>query len=395
MIELFRECGLKADEIYREQADNAAEFTQIACDLLDFWNLPERVSIDGLWDIAASGGLTGIGDQSKPGLIPLYSGNAVRIVAHLWSDAADRLHQHDWTGAFQVIEGRSFNAVFGFETRGELAEFAFGPIDRRGFDIFERGRVQPVTEGESLIHSVVYANKPGLAISLRVASEGTKGAVEYLRPGLRCPSHRRRDADAAQIDLLSQALQLGEKIYAQRFGLLAARLDDAGLLRLLDAACFDGLPVPDEIAGLAAERLPAGGILLASLDDIERSDKTRELLGEQDDPVVRDFICSLFHSDTRAELAETIRHAGHNDPVVTAGRSLAALLIDIESGPLPPPAVSQALGEIALTGDFRQGIEAMKASSAGDPHLDDHAAFLAQVFEAMEEAPVFRSLFKA
>ena len=395
MIELFRECGLTADRIYREQAGSASEFAQIACDLLEGWSLPEKVSVDRLWEGSASGGLTGIGDQSKPGLIPLYSGDAVRIVAHLWSDAADRLHQHDWTGAFQVIEGRSFNAVFDFETRGELAEFGFGPIARREFDIFESGRVQPVTEGESLIHSVVYANKPGLAISLRVAGEGTKGAVEYLRPGLRCPSHRRRGADAAQIDLLSQALQLGEEVYDRRFASLAKALDDAGLLRLLDTACFDGLPIPDDVAGLAAERLPAGGILLASLDDIERSDKTRELLGEHEDPIVRDFICSLFHSDTRAELAGTIRHAGHDDPVVTAGRSLAALLIDEESGALPPSSVIHALGEIALTGDFDQAVDAMKASSAGDPHLDDHAAFLAQAFQAMEEAPVFRSLFRA
>jgi hypothetical protein len=356
--------------------------------------LHQKISLEHFWDAAAKGSLAGIGDQSKPGLIPLYAGDAVRIVAHLWSDAADRLHQHDWTGAFQVIAGRSFNSVFDFESQGELAEFAFGPITRRGFKVFEPGHIQPVSEGEALIHSVVYPGKPGLAISLRVAGDAAKGAIEYLRPGLRCPSHRRRSADAVQLDLLSQALQLGEDVYAEQFAALAAELDDAALLRLLDTACFDGLTVPGDVAAIAADRLPAGGILLASLDDIERSDKTRELLGEHDDPAVRDFICALFHSESRAELAETLGAAGHALPVANAGQSLAAILIDTDEGPMPPAHVLSALGEIALTGAFEESVAAMRGAGEGDPHLDDHAAFLVNAFAAMEEAPIFRGLFR-
>ncbi|WP_421786403.1 hypothetical protein [Hyphobacterium sp.] len=395
MLTRIQECGLEADAAYLENASRGSDFTSIAQGLLEAWNLPGEVSLDAVWQASANGGLAGIGDQSKPGLVPLYSGEAVRIVAHLWSDAADRLHQHDWTGAFQVIEGRSFNAVFDFEARGKLAEYSYGPITRRGFDVFEPGRIQPVTEGETLIHSVVYANKPGLAISLRVKGDGIKGAVEYLRPGLRCPSHRRRSADAAQIDLLSQALQLGEAVYDARFAALAGALSDDALLRLLDTACFDGLPIPEGVADQAAERLPVGGIILTSLDDIERSDKTRELLGEHGDPAVRDFVCALFHSDSRAELAETLRISGHGAPVQMAGHCLAALLIDVEDGAPPSSAVMTAMGEIALTGDIETAVMKMRANSQDDPHLDDHAEFLAEAFAAMEETPVFRSLFRA
>ncbi|MEE2525086.1 hypothetical protein V0U79_01820 [Hyphobacterium sp. HN65] len=342
---------------------------------------------------AAVDGLAG--DLSRPGLIPLYSGENVSIFAHLWADAADRLHQHDWFGAFQVIEGRSFNARFAFRQEGTLEEFGLGQLDRTGLEIFTQGHIQPVTAGDGLIHSVVYSGKPGLAVSLRVASENPAGAMEYLRPGLRCPSYRRRGNSAAQLDLLAQARQLGDDVYAERFMGMAGQLDDAGLLRLLDAAAFDGLELPDPVVDLAAGALPGGMKTLASLDDIERSDKTRELLSEHQVPVVRDVICAIFHSDGRGELAEALRIAGHGEPVLAAGEGLAALLIDDQGNNGAPEALLQALGEAALTGDLATAMVAMREKEKGADHVDAHFEFLEMAFSAMEETPFFRCLFRA
>ncbi len=367
----------------------------MACGLLGKWDLHEQVSLEDIWQGAASGELEGIGDQSKPGLIPLYNGTSVRIVGHLWSDAADRLHQHDWMGAFQVIEGQSFNSAFDFEHILDIGEFSTGILSRRSFEVFDAGHIQPVVEGHALIHSVVYTGKPGLAISLRVPGEGPRGAFEYLRPGLRCPSYRRRRASAAQIDLLSQALQVDPAIYEEKFMALAGQLDAAALLRFLDAAAYDGLPLPEAVAETGLGGLTEGTLILASLDDIERSDKTRELLGEHHHPKIRAFICALFHSESRRELIETLQIAGFGEPAVDAGRALSALILDDEAGELPPDHLVCALGEAALNGDIPTAISAMRARAADAPRLDAHCQLVVDAFEAMEEAPVFRCLFKA
>lgn len=391
MIERLKECGQEAEQRF-EKASNRAAFPEIAADLLASWQLPEHVSLDGLSEAAVSGMA---GHPGKPGLIPLFDGPNVRIVAHLWADAADRLHQHDWYGAFQVLEGRSFNARYIFRKDHEIEEFALGQIDRAGFEIFHPGHIQPVTTGEDLIHSVVYSGKPGLAISLRVAGDGPGGAVEYLRPGLRSPSHRRRGASAAQIDLLAQSRQLGDEVFNAHFLTMAAQLDAAELLRLLDAAAFDSLEIPDEVFDLAIEKLPGGPKTLASLADIERSDKTRELLSEHADPLVRDVICALFHSDGRGEFADTLRLAGHEQAVLTAGAGLAALLVDAEEGDAAPEAVVHALGEIALTGDMPAAITALREKEKGADHVDAHCEFLEMAFAAMEEVAFFRCLFRS
>ena len=395
MRTLFQKLGAEAEARFGESGGMASAFSDIAVNLLANWNLGNGVSLDTLWGAAETSELAGIGDQSKTGLIPLFTGANVRIIGHLWSDAADRLHQHDWTGAFQVIEGQSFNATYDFDERKAVEEFSIGKILRESFGIFEPGHIQPVSEGRSLIHSVVYSGKPGFAISLRVAGAGEKGAYEYLRPGLRCPSHRRRGASAAQLDLLSQALQLDEEFYQQRFAKLARDIDDAALIRLLDTVAFDSMPIPDDIVGIALDRLPDGTNILASLDDIERSDKTRELLGEHDHPKIRAFICALFHSENRAELSEALQIAGFENPLADVGRALSALIVDDESGELPPDYLVQALGEAALTGNIRNAVGAMRAAAKDAPDLDAHSQFVGEAFEAMEEAPIFRCLFKA
>lgn len=395
MRELFQKLGAEAEARFEAADKSSPAFTGIACGLLDEWDLQRHVSLGELWQAAASDELGGIGDHSKPGLIPLYSGANVRIVGHLWSDAADRLHQHDWTGAFQVIEGQSFNSVFDFERNQDIGEFSTGKLSRRSFEVFNPGHIQPVEEGPSLIHSVVYPGKPGLAISFRVAGEGPRGAYEYLRPGLRCPSYRRRGSSAVQIDLLSQALQLDPSIYEEKFSGLAETLENAALLRLLDTAAFDSLPIPDAVAELAASRLPGGAMILASLDDIERSDKTRELLGEHDHPKIRAFVCALFHSESRKELTEALQIAGFDKPVLEAGRALSALIVDDEAGELPPDYLIHALGESALTGNVQGAIRNMRSVASDAPLLEAHSRFVAEAYEAMEEAPVFRCLFKA
>ena len=392
---MFEQFGQQAEARYRDGAAGGSGFADLAAELLSEWDLPSVLSIARLHATAATGELAGIGDQSRPGLIPLYQGQSVRIVAHLWSDAADRLHQHDWSGAFQVIEGRSFNAEFAFDAADQLAEFTLGKISRTGFGIFRPGHIQPVQEGAALVHSVVYPGKPGLAVSLRAAGSGEKGAVEYLRPGLRCPSHRRRAASAQQVDLLAQALQVGEEAYSDLFSGFARQIDDAALIRLLDTAAFESLPVPEPVIDGLLEEKDWAGRVLASLADIERSDKTRELLGDHNHPVIRDFVCALFHSEGRSELAETLQAAGFEAPVINAGRALAALIVDDDEGALPPDHVVSALGEAALTGDVAGAVSAMRARAPDAEHLDQHCAFVAEAFEAMEEAPIFRSLFHA
>lgn len=395
MRTLFQKLGTEAEERFEAADHSPSVFNGIAGSLLDEWDLCSHVSLEGVWQAAALEQLDSLGNQSRPGLIPLYSGTNVRIIAHLWSDAADRLHQHDWTGAFQVIEGQSFNSAFDFETVRDIEEFSTGKLSRRSFEVFDAGHIQPVQEGRSLIHSVVYCGKPGLAISLRVAGVGQRGAYEYLRPGLRCPSYRRRSASAAQLDLLTQALQVDMAVYEEKFTALVETLDEGAIVRLLDAAVFDSLPVPETVIEVAADRLPDAAQILASLDDIERSDKTRELLGEHDHPKIRKFICALFHSESRSELNETLQIAGFANPVIDAGRALSALIIDDEAGELPPDYLVQALGDVAITGDVLTAIAAMRTKAADVPLLDSHCQFIGEAFEAMEEAPVFRCLFKA
>jgi len=395
MDKFIKAMGQDAEARYRDAGLQPQAFASIATDILQANPLCDFISLDQLWQSLGSDAAEAFGGSTKPGLIPLFTGENVRIVGHLWADAADRLHQHDWAGAFQLVEGESFNAQYEFQQHHDIAEFSIGPLRRVAFEIFKPGSVQAVLPGQSLIHSVVYSSKPGFAISLRVASHSEDGVYEYLRPGLRCPSHRRRGQSALQLDLLAQALQVDEALYEARFAALLPTLAAPDILRLIDAVAFDGLPIPHNVQALISDQMEYGDLALASLDDIERSDKTRELLGEHVAPKIRAFICALFHSETRGELTETLASAGFQNAYVDAGRALSALIVDDEAGEEVPDYLVQAIGNAALRGDLRRAVQAMRSANPDAPLLEAHSDFLADAFGAMEEAPIFRCLFKA
>ena len=109
------------------------------------------------------------------------------------------------------------------------------------------------------------------------------------------------------------------------------------------------------------DKLPDVGHILSSLNDIERSDKTRELLSEHDHPELRKIICAMFHSESRGELVDSLQIAGFDQPVRAMGLALGALLIDADD---EDERIEIAIQEMRRTGAFDRSL-IIAASPAG------------------------------
>lgn len=61
--------------------------------------------------------------------ITLYNGPRFRIEVYFWLDGTTTIHQHGFSGAFQVLSGSSLHSVYNFREEQEInAHFAAGQV---------------------------------------------------------------------------------------------------------------------------------------------------------------------------------------------------------------------------------------------------------------------------
>src|SRR5438132_973004 len=112
------ELGEDIEHAWRGAQYRAEEFAQIACDALKERDLPARVSTERIFrwfalspQIAHQPPHFSFGEPS----IQLYCGRRFYIEALFWTEGTTSIHQHSFSGAFQVLLGGSIHTTYSFE----------------------------------------------------------------------------------------------------------------------------------------------------------------------------------------------------------------------------------------------------------------------------------------
>lgn len=100
--------------------------------------------------------------------ITLYAGPRFHIDAYYWLDGTTAIHQHAFSGAFQVLRGSSVHAGYHFEIEHEInPHFLIGKLSFRDVSILNRGDIREINSGPEFIHSLFHLERPSVTITIR------------------------------------------------------------------------------------------------------------------------------------------------------------------------------------------------------------------------------------
>jgi hypothetical protein len=187
-MQQFQELGELIEKRWRAQNYNEQIFPEIAAQALAEADLPSRVDP---WDIIrwVHSAPTLPSQKDVPGNfgnppITLFSGSRFFIDVYYWLDGTTSIHQHSFTGAFQVLLGSSIHSHYHFREDRILNEhFSIGELELQTVELLKVNDIKLIKPGRQYIHSLFHLDRPSATITVR--TEHTPSAAlqyDYRKP---------------------------------------------------------------------------------------------------------------------------------------------------------------------------------------------------------------------
>jgi hypothetical protein len=118
--------------------------------------------------------------------ITLYVGPRFYIDVYFWLDGTTSIHQHAFSGAFQVLLGSSVHSRYSFKKEREVnAHFLTGKVVLDEISLLAQGDIREINPGCEFIHSLFHLERPSATITIRnYKTSGEAVQFSYVRPFL-------------------------------------------------------------------------------------------------------------------------------------------------------------------------------------------------------------------
>lgn len=336
-IDRFTELGALVEGRWRDQNYAESSFPDIAAnalselavvDQLDAWDvvrwlhttraLPEQMDLKA--------------DFGNPP-ITVFVGPRFFIDVYFWLDGTTSIHQHSFSGAFQLLLGSSVHARYSFAKDREInPQFLTGSIPLAEVTLLKKGDIRKIIAGPEFIHSLFHLDRPSATITIRTyKAPSSPVQYSYLKPFFaRNPFFvdplLRKKVQTVELLLQMKHPQadklIGELIDCSDFQTTYAVLDSA-----FDFLCHREL---EELLGVvrSRERFQAllgrasarhgelADLLMPTFEEQWRQKDIIRRRGEVKDEDHRFFLALLLNVPDRANILKLIteRFPGH-DPV--------------------------------------------------------------------------------
>jgi len=186
----FVELGALVEARWRDKNYNESCFPEIAAQALSELNPSKRTDP---WEIIRwAHDSPDLPEQMDlPGRfgnppLTLYVGPRFFVDAYYWLDGTTTIHQHAFSGAFQVLLGSSVHAHYRFERAREInPHFLTGKLLLDEVSLLRQGEIREIRPGPQFIHSLFHLDRPSVTITIRTY-KAPAAAVQYsyLKPFL-------------------------------------------------------------------------------------------------------------------------------------------------------------------------------------------------------------------
>lgn len=245
-------------------------------------------------------------DFGEPEIV-VYGHPRFYIQVLFWMDGTTAIHQHEFSGAFHVMQGSSIHAHYEFDNARPVTPYLrVGDVRTKKIELLEAGRTVPIVSGRRTIHSLFHLDSPSVTVVVRTQNDpGTGPQFNYLPPHIAVdPLHsdllttRRRQL----LDVLEQGEDAG---YAELVMEMIADLDfERGFYVLQHCAGY--LRRLDEWGAAVAAFERRHGTLAAgvgaTLVEEGRRNVIKGLRSTVTEPGHRFFLALLMNAPTRADL---------------------------------------------------------------------------------------------
>ena len=249
MNSYFEKLGRTVLERWRKQNFSLEAFPELARIAIDEAPPSENVGLEEMIHEFLVNDEQPFQSQSGFGQPELVAFNDPRFYIQIlfWMEGTTEIHQHEFSGAFHVMQGSSVHSEFDFVgARSVTPHLRIGDLRMKQIELLETGRTVPITSGRECIHSLFHLDTPSVTVVVRTHHDpGTGPQYNYLPPHIAIdPIH----ADALTIrrkQLLDVLETLDHPSYATRVREMVGSLDfERGFNTLLHA--MDRLQVLDE-----------------------------------------------------------------------------------------------------------------------------------------------------
>jgi hypothetical protein len=187
-MKIFAELADGIEERWRAAGYDQQVFPRLAAEGLAEARLPDLVTP---WEILKEVGqadqLTDQRDLAADfSNLPLTLVNRPRfyIDLYLWLDGTTMIHQHSFSGAFQVLAGSSLHSRYNFTERHRVNEhFRIGDVGLDSVELLDQGDFREIPTGTEFAHSLFHLARPSATITVRTfADEPSAPQLDYLPP---------------------------------------------------------------------------------------------------------------------------------------------------------------------------------------------------------------------
>lgn len=86
---------------------------------------------------------------------------------YIWQGSQTSIHQHNFEGAFTVIQGQSLETVYSFLSQKEMGPSQWGILRQKEFNHLRPGDVRQIYLRDGLVHRVLHLSTPTISLVLR------------------------------------------------------------------------------------------------------------------------------------------------------------------------------------------------------------------------------------
>jgi hypothetical protein len=187
-IEIIERLGEEVERRWLETNYNEQDFPSIAADALAKADLVHQLDpweiirwVQSVTELPSQFDLDGrFGDPP----ITLFAGPRFYIDAYYWLDGTTEIHQHAFSGAFQVLLGSSIHSHYHFAKSREInPHFLLGELRIAEVRLLTRGDIHPIIAGPAYIHSLFHLDRPSTTIAVRtLGSPLAQPQYSYRKP---------------------------------------------------------------------------------------------------------------------------------------------------------------------------------------------------------------------
>jgi hypothetical protein len=231
MKHIFEALGTSAHRAWADVGFDEARLPAVAAKILRESGAHERFDLDAVSDWFFSDDFLPPQHAVPFAAPPLVAWQEQRFFVEVpfWVDGTTLIHDHGFSGAFQVLGGSSIHTWYEFEPEHRVkAGLVLGRLVQKGIEYLRPGDVREVAAGQRFIHSLFHIERPSVTLLIRTyADPDALDAFEYLPPNLRVrEAAQDRLANRRQQMLDSLATVCGETtdFFGSSYGRAIARI---------------------------------------------------------------------------------------------------------------------------------------------------------------------------